>query len=188
MYALVIYESMFGNTRRVAEAVAQGLSSHLSAETVEVSLAPAVVGGEVSLLVIGGPTHAFSMTKPTTRASAARQTTRPLISPGIGIREWLDRAHLEPVRAIAFDTRVRHMPGSAARAALTRLHRLGARIAGPTQSFYVIDMTGPLMDGELERAREWGEELGAACRMPNGDALPDLRCKGHVSGSGCGGR
>ncbi|WP_214322560.1 flavodoxin family protein [Nonomuraea sediminis] len=166
MYALVIYESMFGNTRRVAEAVAKGLSSHLRAETVEVSRAPDSVGGEVGLLVIGGPTHAFSMTKPTTRASAARHATKPLVSPGIGIREWLDRARLGHVQATAFDTRVRHMPGSAARAAVTRLHRLGATIAGSTQSFYVIDATGPLMDGELERARDWGEQLGAAYGRP----------------------
>ncbi|MFI6596602.1 flavodoxin family protein [Nonomuraea sp. NPDC050536] len=166
MRALVIYESMFGNTRHVAEAVAEGLSSHLRAETVEVSLAPAVVDGDIDLLVVGGPTHALSMTRPTTRASAAQQTTQPLVSPGIGIREWLEAAHLGPVHAIAFDTRVRHMPGSAARAAAKQLHRLGARITGPTQSFYVTGTTGPLVDGELERARTWGEQLAATCRAP----------------------
>ncbi|WP_214321714.1 flavodoxin family protein [Nonomuraea sediminis] len=166
MRALVIYESMFGNTRRVAEAVAEGLSSHLQAEAVEVGQAPAAVDGDAGLLVVGGPTHAFSMTRPSTRASAAQQATQPLVSPGIGIREWLESAYVGPVQAVAFDTRVRHMPGSAARAAAKQLHRLGAAIAGPTQSFYVTGTTGPLIDGELERARSWGEQLGATFRTP----------------------
>ena len=56
MYALVVYESMFGNTRQIAEAVAEGLGSAMEVRVVEVGTAPPVVGEDVALLVVGGPT------------------------------------------------------------------------------------------------------------------------------------
>ena len=56
MRALVIYESMFGNTQQVAQAIGEGLALILSADVVEVGHAPATVPVDVSLLVVGGPT------------------------------------------------------------------------------------------------------------------------------------
>ncbi|MEX1126227.1 MAG: flavodoxin, partial [Acidimicrobiia bacterium] len=72
MKALVVYESMFGNTKLIAEAVAGGLTRHLDVETVEVGQKP-VFGPGVDLVVVGGPTHAFGMTRASTRKSAAEQ-------------------------------------------------------------------------------------------------------------------
>ena len=69
MRALVMYESMFGNTRDIANALAGGMSAHLEVEVVEVSAAPATVGDDVDLLVVGGPTHAHGMSNPGSRAS-----------------------------------------------------------------------------------------------------------------------
>ena len=89
MGALVVYESMFGNTKAIAEAVAEGLATRMRAEVVEVGSAPAHVGREIALLVAGGPTHAFSMSRASTRDSAAQQATGPLVSGGRGVREWL---------------------------------------------------------------------------------------------------
>lgn len=66
---------MFGNTRAVAEAVAQGLGSAMTVELVEVSAAP-LESQDVDLLVVGGPTHAFGMSRPTTRSDAAGRTRR----------------------------------------------------------------------------------------------------------------
>src|SRR4051812_43182176 len=107
MKALVIYESMFGNTRTVAEAIAEGLAEHLSTEVVEVGQAPTTVPDDVSLLVLGGPTHAFGMSRANTRADAARQTQGPVLSWRIGQREWLEQAELPRGLAVAtFDTRV----------------------------------------------------------------------------------
>ncbi len=81
------------------------------------------------------------------------------------MREWLGRLEAsDHVDVATFDTRVgsvRHLPGSAARAAgkEVRRHHLG-RLVG-TVSFYVDDMDGPLAEGELDRARAWGQLLGA---------------------------
>ncbi len=169
MSALVVYESMFGNTRDVALAVAAGLGTRMPADAVEVADAPRTIAGDVDLLVIGGPTHAFGLSRPGTRESAAAQAGDRLVSRGGGLREWLDVVSGSGPAA-AFDTRVRtpRVPGSAARAAERRLGRLGFEIVAPAETFWVSGTPGPLLDGELGRARAWGERLGgrAAATQP----------------------
>ena len=168
MRALVVYESMFGCTRDVARAVAEGLAAEAQVEVVEVGLAPAEVPPDVELVVVGGPTHAFSMSRPGTREDAARQGGGAVVSGRIGIREWLDGiAHLPPgVVAATFDTRVSRprVPGSAARAAHRHLRRLGARTPVSPETFWVAGTRGPLVPDEPERARAWGRDL--ARRLP----------------------
>jgi hypothetical protein len=174
MAALLVFESMFGNTRQIADAVTEGLSEHLPVERVEVGAAPATIGRDVELLVVGCPTHAFGLTRPGTRQSAARQAENGLVSTGIGLREWLDTLPKasSDVAVATFDTRISkpRLPGSAAVAAEKRLRRLGFRVSTRPQSFFVEGTTGPLVSGERERARQWGEELaeslGAARSSP----------------------
>jgi hypothetical protein len=168
MRAQVVYESMFGNTRKVAEAVAEGLSSRLAVDVVEVGAAGAALD-DVDLVVVGGPTHAFGMTRPNTRHDARRQGERgghPVGPIEVGVREWLAGVRPGPggTAAAAFDTRVGRpwMPGSAARAADKLLRRRGFRTVARPESFWVTDTFGPLRDGEVERARRWGEQLAAA--------------------------
>jgi flavodoxin len=72
MKALVVYESMFGNTEEVAQAIARGLSEHLDVGLVEVSTAPPVITEPLDLIVVGGPTHGFWIGGPFTRADAIR--------------------------------------------------------------------------------------------------------------------
>jgi hypothetical protein len=163
MKALVVYESMFGNTRLVAEAVAEELGRQMTVELLPVAQAPSTIHEFVDLIVVGGPTHAFSLSRATTRADAVRQgATEPLSE--TGVREWLERLpsgpHSESVAT--FDTRVdkaKHLPGSAAKKAdrLARAHGYGAAIA--RESFYVSDVSGPLLPGEVDRARAWGCDL-----------------------------
>jgi len=160
MSTLVVYESMWGNTRAVAEAVARGLGEGVT--LVDVADAPAPVLDGIDLLVLGGPTHAFSMTRASTRRDAiAKGAATSPAAPGI--REWLAQLRASDHLDVAtFDTRVgsvRHLPGSAARAAgkEVRRHHLGRLVA--TMSFYVDDMAGPLLDGEVERAQAWGRSL-----------------------------
>jgi hypothetical protein len=76
MRAVVVFESMFGNTKAIAEAVADALSTVLPVELVEVGTASEVVPRDVALLVVGGPTHAFGMSRPDTRRTAVRQAGR----------------------------------------------------------------------------------------------------------------
>ena len=161
--ALVVYESMFGNTKTVARAVAEGLGGAVPVTVTEVGHAPDSIPVEVSLLVVGGPTHAFGLSRSETRRDAAAESARPVVSPGAGLREWLDALAVAPgrVATATFDTRVLHprLPGSAAKAARRRLEAKGfAMLAGP-ESFYVHGKAGPLADGEEHRARAWGEHL-----------------------------
>ncbi|WP_083844025.1 flavodoxin domain-containing protein [Microlunatus phosphovorus] len=167
--ALVVYESMFGNTEKVAHAIGEGLSASLEVEVVEVSEAPVEPGPDVTLVVAGGPTHAFGMTREETRADAielgAEHGAREF-----GLREWIDRLparHGGPSLA-TFDTRSlgrRRMPGSAARAAARAARRHGYDEAAPAESFFVADTDGPLVPGELERATDWGRDLIALVKV-----------------------
>lgn len=165
MRALVVYESMFGNTQVVAQAIAGGLASTMPVEVTEVGAAPASVGPDVALLVVGGPTHAFGLSRPQTREDAARQSSHGVVSQGEGLREWLDalpKPTPAPVAA-AFDTHIDKtwVPGSASGAAARRLRKLGLDVAA-SESFYVTDSSGPLAQGEEDRARRWGEHLASA--------------------------
>lgn len=164
--ALVVYESMYGNTQRVAQAIADGLSMHLRVGITEVATAPARVPPDVGLLVVGGPTHAFGMTRPQTRADAAKRADGPLVSQGQGQREWLETVLVDPLGLVAatFDTKVgrpRFFWGSAAKRARALLHSRGIEVLD-AKDFYVG--FGPpgdaLQPGELERARAWGDQLG----------------------------
>jgi Flavodoxin len=161
--ALVIFESMFGNTRTIAEAVAEGLSSRFMTDLSEVSVAPTRIAEGVSLVLVGGPTHAFGLTRPRTRQDAATQADEPLVSPAGGVREWLEALERprSGVGAAAFDTRIDkpRVPGSAARGAQKRLRGLGFRAVAAAESFYVTGTKGPLVPGEVERARRWAEQL-----------------------------
>jgi Flavodoxin len=164
MRALVVYESMFGNTKAIAEAVAAGVSSQMTVDVVEVGHASPVVDQDVDLLVVGGPTHAFGMSRPRTRSSAAEQVSTGLVSTGAGLREWLEKLECSPTTGTAaFDTRVDkpRLPGTASHAAEKRLRRRGCTIAARGTSFLVDGMTGPLLPGEEDRARRWGESVAA---------------------------
>jgi len=162
MSAVVVYESMWGNSEAVARAVAEGLGEGTA--LIEVTQAAQRLPVDVGLLVVGGPTHAFSMSRPTTRADAVKQGA-PTGHETRGIREWLD--DLPPSTGIdvaTFDTRVakvRHLPGSAARKAAKEVRRRHLAHVVDTESFYVEGVDGPLLEGELERARDWGARLAA---------------------------
>lgn len=162
MGALVIYESMYGNTQQIAAAIGEGLSASGPVEVVEVGSAPLVPAGDVRLLVVGAPTHVLGLSRDTTRADAAERSDREVISTGIGLREWLETATLPPGLAVAtFDTKAdkRWLPGSAAAVARRQLRRRGCRPVVAAESFYVEGMEGPLAAGEIARAGSWAARL-----------------------------
>ena len=170
MRALVVFESMFGNTRDVAAAIADGLADHLEVELLEVGAAPATIPEDVELVVLGGPTHGHGMTTEQSRADSAKRFEGTIVSPRIGIREWLEGVvDVSRIPWIAFfDTRLKGptlLWGSAAHGAEKRLRTARLRPVVPPESFFVGGPTGPvidrLLDGELERARAWGASLAS---------------------------
>lgn len=171
MRARVVYESMFGSTREVARSIGLGLAETMEVEVLEVGVLAATPDGNhlpmgLDLLVVGGPTHAFGMTRASTRADAATGAPGPLVTQGVGIREWLDRLALPHggIACATFDTKVEHpnLPGSAAKAAARRLRGLGGHLVLPAHTFTVHGKADGLVEGQLEAARAWGRSLGRA--------------------------
>src|SRR4051812_10893695 len=83
MRALVVYESMYGNTKEIATAVADGVSTRMPVQLAEVGAAPTSIADDIALLVVGAPTHGHGMSKDASRRSAAERTTMqdpPVIS------------------------------------------------------------------------------------------------------------
>jgi flavodoxin len=166
MNALVVYESIYGNTRAIAEAIADGLGG---AEALPVHQA-ANRAADAELLVAGGPTHVHGMSTTRSRQMAVEAVhedgdAHHLESGAAeepGLRAWIrDLPEHKGGRAAAFDTRADKSPwltGAASRGIAKRLHRRGYDVLG-TESFLVEDSEGPLVEGELERARAWGAEL-----------------------------
>ncbi|GAA1448915.1 flavodoxin family protein [Leifsonia poae] len=167
---MIVYESMFGNTRIVAEAIAEGLRETMEVVLLPVSDAPESTA-DVDLLIAGAPTHVHGLSRPASRMEAGQWADDPdkhlTLEPnaqGIGMREWVESCVDVAPRFAAFDTRAdiaKMLSGSAGAKIDKSLRSLGStRLQGP-ESFLVNKATH-LEGGEAARARDWGEGLGIA--------------------------
>ena len=163
MRSLVVYESWFGNTRRVAEEIADVLAAEGDVDVVSVDdqLPPLE---EFDLLVVGAPTHAHGLSSRPSRQGAIDQRGRGGEA-GIGVRGWIDALPEGGGRRVAvFDTRA-HKPvvlvGSAARGMARRLRHLGYALVAEPESFFVRDTPGPLEEGEVDHAAAWARGLAS---------------------------
>ena len=170
MKAFVVYESLYGNTRRIAEAIVEGLQTSVPAEAVLVGDARPALIDEASLVVVGAPTHAWGLSRRRTRQVAADDVAKrsgviERSALEMGVRDWLRDIEGNSHRSAAFDTRLdkpRVLTGSTMRAIERGLLAAHFTIFSRPRSFVVTGSTGPLAAGELERAREWGKEMGQA--------------------------
>jgi len=164
MRALMVYESMSGHTGDVAAAIAEGLAHRCEIALVEIGAAPIVLPTDLDLLIVGGPTHVLGMGHSDVRFDADGHELNSALSRNPDLREWLAGLPKSPshMAAAAFDTRVRirGILGSAARGAARRLRQCGYRLLDKPESFYVTDLNGPLVEGELVRAWAWGHRIG----------------------------
>lgn len=155
MKAVVLYESVYGNTGAVARAVAEGLAPVGQVTVARFGDAPEPEGSDI--VVLGGPTHGWGMTRPNSRKRPGAEGYP------VGAREWLEGSRQgSGTMAAAFDTRFarpRWLTGSAALRMARRLRRSGYRLIAPPESFFVLHTEGPLREGEQDRARAWGAEL-----------------------------
>ena len=163
MRTVIIYESRYGNTRRVAEELARVAGAQGVVELVPAEEAgPGVVGG-ADLVLVGGPTHVHGMSWKATRQGGAPEVPAdrgrtPRSESGPGLRDWFHR--LDPVDgtpAAAFDTRLdgpEPLTGRASLGISRRLHRHGFTEVAAPKSF-VVDKANVLLDGEVDRAHAW---------------------------------
>ncbi len=171
MRAVVIYESMFGNTHEVAERIGDGLRTSFEVTVLPVSEAIGTILSDVDLLVVGGPTHAHGMSSSMSRRSASDQAAADEhldLEPdaeGPGLRDWFDALpKTERHAGAAFDTRVDGPPmltGRASKGIAKRLTRHGLRLVDEPESF-LVDKQNHLLEGEAYRAAAWGERLATA--------------------------
>jgi len=175
MSTVIVFESMFGNTRRVAAAIAEGLAPLGAVSTFTVNdPAAREAAKSATLLVVGGPTHAHGMSRPASREEAGRWDADPAkkvtlepTAPGTGVREWIDGLETVPALCAAFDTRMdiaRILSGAASGHIEHELTKRGARAVLPAESFLVSKET-MLEDGEVARASAWGARVGAAAAL-----------------------
>ena len=165
MSTVVVSESMFGNTKAIAEAIAEGLRGpgQVTLGSVD-DLSPDQVAA-AGLLVVGGPTHAHGMARENAHQSLAKDASYAkygaVLAGEESLRGWLERLPPGRAAAAAFDTRFakpRWLTGSAATKIAQRLRRKGYSVVG-IESFFVQTAGGPLADGERARAVAWGRAL-----------------------------
>lgn len=162
MKAVVVYESLWGNTAAVAGAIAEGIGEGTTALSTAAAGSAALEG--VDLIVAGAPLLGFSL--PTQQMRDGIANTRP---PGAApdlsaplLRTWLAGIPSGSAGFAAFETRIWWSPGSAPKTISALLTAKGYHAAAPSEKFIVTGKTGPLKAGELERARAWGAALARA--------------------------
>lgn len=145
MRALVVYDSVYGNTEKIAEAIGGAITGGEVRVLREGEVGPPELEN-ISLLVVGAPTQGG-------RATPA-------------VRDFLDRvskAEINGLDAAAFDTRVASRAakifGYAAGRIANSLKKKGANLVAEPEGFFVDGTKGPLTEGELERAAAWGKGL-----------------------------
>jgi flavodoxin len=160
MKAVVVYESLWGNTAAVARAIAEGLGPGVQALSTAEAVGEAMDG--VDLIVAGSPIIGFRLPTDKMR-DAVRANPGPAPRPPDlshpALSSWLNDLPAGKGRSAAFETKIRGPWGSAVSAISKRLERAGYAPLGKPQGFIVVGKFGPLRDGEIERARAWGAEL-----------------------------
>ena len=165
MKAIVVYESLWGNTAAVARAIAEGLGPGAQARSTAEATSAVVAGAE--LIVAGAPLFAFQLPtdkiRETIRGKASTFPAPPDLSHP-ALRAWLETVPPGKGRAAAFETRIWWSPGGATGAILRALKKAGYAPLARGKRFRVAGLTGPLKPGELERARAWGAALARELR------------------------
>lgn len=162
MKAVVLYESYWGNTAAVARAIAEGIGAGTPALNTAEATAEAMAGAD--FLVVGAPVLGFTLANDTMRKGLVREKQPPdaaaLTHPSL--RSWLERLPKGNGRSAAFETRISWSPGGAIKHIERYLEQAGYPVVAPAERFVVAGRYGPLREGELDRARAWGERLAEA--------------------------
>lgn len=159
MKAMVVYDSVFGNTGQIAQAIGNALGSSEEVEICQVGdVKPEQLAG-LTLLIVGSPTRQFSPTPATT--NFLKSVTKDGLK-GVKVAAFDTRfteSEINKVRILAFFVRIF---GYAAKPIANRLEKKGGERVITPEGFYVGDTEGPLLEGELERAADWAKQIVAS--------------------------
>ena len=157
MKAWVVYDSIFGNTEKIAQAIGAALGNQEEVSVIRAGTLPPKLPAGLELLIVGSPTRGFRQTN----------TVRDYV-------KNIPDGSLQGVRVAAFDTRIALEDinssigrffvgrfGYAAKPIADGLKKKGGELAGPPEGFLVTDTEGPLKDGELQRAADWARLLAS---------------------------
>ena len=162
MKGLIVYDSMYGNTEKIALAIGKGLGRPEAILVKRVGEVKPEHFTGLDLLVIGSPTQRFQPTVATSNLlkeipQNSLQGTRVAVFDTRLTEAWIKKT---PV--LAFFVRIFGQSAYAAKGMANKLKRLGGELTAPAEGFYVEDTQGPLVAGELERAVEWAKQIKAA--------------------------
>jgi flavodoxin len=155
MNTLVIFDSVFGNTEKVARAIAEGLGSQGAVEIVRAGQTPPAELAGRDLLVVGSPTRGF---RPTEAVAGFLKAIRRKALQGVKVAAFDTRFKADELESVGMRFLVKS-GGYAARRIAEQLKRAGGELIAPPEGFYVEDVEGPLKPGELERAAAWAKRL-----------------------------
>ena len=165
MNSVVVYESLWGNTAAIAHAIAEGLGENARALTTDEATAEIVTAADV--VVAGAPVIGFNLASDKVREGLGRSERASATPPDTfhpSLRSWLEALPACAGVAAAFETRIWWSPRGATGAIEKGLRKAGYRVFAKPSRFVVDGKYGPLREGELERAREWGRELAASAK------------------------
>jgi len=147
--AIVIFDTVFGNTEKIARALASGMEKQgIEVDCVKVDEVDVDKLVEYDFLAIGGPTHTFGISKPIK-----------------ALLEKLKRVDIKGKKAFAFDTKYKsRWSGSAGKGIGKTLKRRGMNIVKPHSSAIVTGSEGPLDEGMEEMFEQIGVEIGELVR------------------------
>ena len=155
MKAWVVYDSVHGNTEKIAQAIGAALGSQEDVGVFRASARPPELPAGLDLVIVGSPTQKFRQ----------MDVVRDFV-------KNIPDGALKGIRVAAFDTRfaVADMKSAIGRFVVARfgyaakpiaegLKKKGGELAVPPEGFLVADLEGPLKPGELQRAADWGKKL-----------------------------
>lgn len=155
MKTLIVYDSFFGHTEQVAQAIGNSLNSQEDVETIRVTeVNPEKLIG-LRLLIIGSPTRGF---RPTEAISKFLKQLSDDSHKGMLVAVFDTRLSLSDIEFSAVRTIVR-IGGYAANYMANKLRKNGGTLIVPPEGFLVTGEKGPLKEGELERAMNWAKQL-----------------------------
>jgi flavodoxin I len=144
MKALVIYDSKYGNTEKIAKAVAEGIGEDVTVMKAEE--ADVTNLGFYNLIIAGAPTQGGQYT------AAMQQFLNKIPGNALKVKQ-----------VAAFDTRLKtklvKLFGYAAGRIEKKLAEKGGNVVAPAEGFIVKGAKGPLLDGEIERAAAWAKSI-----------------------------